>query len=140
MGEGFAGSWGAKGMKNRNKTKISKRKLEEIRCFRGPRCRFGAFVSRRDVAVRSTRVFSWFSTEAAAQSTKTSCFRVFSPGSYGFACFFAVFVYQNQPRPSPMCCRDWGGVIKKKEYKQMLSKFSELVFEDFGQVSVRIPI
>ena len=32
--------------------------------------------------------------------------RVFARAPYGFACFFAVFAYQNQPRPSPMCCRD----------------------------------
>ena len=53
---------------------MSERKRQEMRCFRGPRCRFDAFVSGRDVAVRSMRVFSLFCTEAAARSTKT-CFR-----------------------------------------------------------------
>ena len=72
MGEGFAGSWGAKSMKNRNKTKRSKWKREEVQCFRGPRCRFGAFVTGRDVAVRSMPVFSLFCTEAAAQSSSLS--------------------------------------------------------------------
>ena len=72
---------------------MSKRKREEIRRFRGPRCRFGAFVSGRDVAVRSTRVFSWFSTEAPVQSTKTSCFRAFSPGQPTVLHVFSLFLY-----------------------------------------------
>jgi hypothetical protein len=94
---------GAKGMKNRNKTKMSKRKHQEIRRFRGPRCRFGAFVSRRDVAVRSTHVFSRFSTEAAAQSTKTSCFLASSSGHPTVLCVFSLFLYTKISRGLPPC-------------------------------------
>ena len=57
-----------------------------------------------------------------------------------FCMFFRCFCIPKSAEAFPHVLPRLGGVIKKKEYKQMLSKFSELVFEDFGQVSVRIPI
>ena len=141
MGEGFAGSWGAKGMKNRNKTKMSKRKREEIRCFRGPRCRFGAFVFGWDVAVRSMHVFLLFCTEAAAQSTNTSCFLAFSPGDPTFLhVFFAVFAYQKRQNPSACVAaiywKFFGILLRDLMFMCFLGCAGKRSFSLFGVISI----
>ena len=63
--------------------------------------------ARSDVTVRSTHVFFITLRKNGGAVDENVVFsRVFVRAPYGFACFFVVFAYQNQPRPSPMCWRD----------------------------------
>ena len=101
MGEGFAGSWGAKGMKNKNKTKISKRK----------RRKYDVFEDRAVASVRSCpggtspcvrRVFFLgFPRKRRRSRRKRRVFVRFRQGTLRFYMFFRCFCIPKSAEAFP---------------------------------------
>ena len=84
---------------------MSKRKRQEMRCFRAPRRRFDAFVSGRDVAVRSMHVFlAVLHGSGGAVDENVFSRRVFSQ-------FLHIKSDKIFPYVLPRFCREFFGIL-----------------------------